>query len=574
MVKREGRYREISWREMESSVRKLALGLSALGVEKGDRVAILSENRPEWPVSDLAVLSEGAVTVPVYPTSTSRQIAYVLDDSEAKVLIVSTAEQLRKIREVESTLSVQPKVVVMDPVEDPGAIPLDRLLRQGAELAAGDPGLYERHAARTVDSDTATVIYTSGTTGEPKGVLLSHENILFNCKASECVVPIEEGDLCLSFLPLSHVFERTVGQFFMLFHGVTIAYAESIDSVADNLAEVRPTLVVSVPRLYEKMYARVLEKVRRSPRIRQKIFAWGIETGKQLTPYRLKREQGPFWLRMEFALADRLVFHKIKERLGGRLRYFISGGAPLSRKIAEFFYAAGVTILEGYGLTETSPVITANRHDKIRFGTIGPALPGVEVKIAEDGEILTRSPSVMKGYFKNETATRESIDPEGWFHTGDIGEIDEEGFVRITDRKKDLIVTSGGKNIAPQYIESLLLSDDYFSQVMVYGDRRKYLTALVVPAFETLSKYFREKGVTFSSRQEMLHDPRTYDFLMSRVIRKQRTMARFEQLKKIALLDHEWTQEAGELTPTLKIRRKVITKRYFDLLDALYENEF
>ncbi|NOY52353.1 MAG: long-chain fatty acid--CoA ligase [Deltaproteobacteria bacterium] len=574
MYKADGAYREITFRQFEEQVRNFALALWDLGVRRGDRVAILSENRPEWAVSDLAILSEGAITIPVYQTNSPKEVGYILNDAEAKVVIVSTKEQLEKIDSIRSDLPSLERIIMMDPVDEKDVDFFDALLKSGRERSGAEPGLFGEHLRRTVSSDVATIIYTSGTTGEPKGVMLTHENILFNVQASESVVPVTEEDRCLSFLPLSHVFERTVGQFFMIFHGIAIAYAESIDTVAENMMEVRPTIVVSVPRLYEKMYARVMEKVNAAPSPRRKIFSWGIETGRKLTPYRLQGKKGPLGLRLQYGLADRLVFHKIRERIGGKLRYFICGGAPLSREIAEFFYAAGVTILEGYGLTETSPVITANRHDMIRFGTIGPALPGVEVAIMDDGEILTRSPSVMKGYFKNETATKEVIDPDGWFHTGDVGQIDEDGFVRITDRKKDMIVTSGGKNVAPQYLENLLTSDKYISQVMVYGDKRKYLTALVIPDFGALSEVLKGEGLTFADDAELSVAPRARSFLFSRIREKLRDLARFEQIKKIALLDHELTREAGELTPTLKIRRKEVTRKYFDLLDALYEKEF
>ncbi len=566
-----GVYRDISWRAFADAVRDVALGLSKLGVVRGDRVAILSENRPEWAISDLAILSEGAITVPIYQTNTARQVAYILNNAEAKAVIVSTAEQLQKITEAGSDLTSLEKVVVMDPVSEGDVIPFDLLRQMGKELHEQQPELFQQHVARAVTSDTATIIYTSGTTGDPKGVMLTHGNILFNCDAAGPAVPVSHKDTCLSFLPLSHVFERTVGQFFMIFNGITIAYAESVDTVAENMGEVRPTVMISVPRLYEKMHARVLEKVKDSPAIRQRIFFWGIGIGQKLTPYRLAGKRGPLLLQLGYAVADHLVFSKIKERLGGRLRYFISGGAPLSQEIAEFFYAAGVTIVEGYGLTETSPVITANRHDRIKFGAIGLPLDGVEVKIAEDGEILTRSPSVMKGYFRNEQATRDMIDDAGWLHTGDVGVMDEDGFVTITDRKKDIIVTSGGKNVSPQNIENLLTMDPYISQVVVYGDRRKYLTALVVPDFEKLTQEMKAQGLQAASDKELVEDPRTYAFMMSRVETLQKDLARFEKIKRIALLDQELTQENGEITPTMKVRRKTITAKYGALLEKLYE---
>lgn len=574
LVKKKGAYEPISWKVFGRSVRYISLGLSALGIKQGERVALLSENRPEWAISDLAILSAGAVTVPIYHTNTPREVAHIVSNSESRVLILSTREQLGKIEEVREELPSLSIIVVMDPMEEPGTLAFESLWNKGRERDAAEPDLYALGAARTTSADPATIIYTSGTTGDPKGVILSHENILFNCDAADSVVPVSEEDLCLSFLPLSHVFERTVGQFFMIFHGVTIAYAEGIEQVAENMVEVRPTLMIAVPRLFEKMYARVLEKVHQSPWIRQKIFFWGIGTGRKLSPYRLAGDLGPRILRLGYAIADRLVFHKVKDRLGGRLRYFVSGGAPLSREIAEFFYAAGVTIIEGYGLTETSPVISANRHGGIKFGTIGPALPGIEVRIAEDGEILTRSPSVMKGYFRNDAATREIIDPEGWLHTGDVGVMDEDGFITITDRKKDILVTSGGKNVAPQNIENLLVTDKYIHQVMVYGDKRKYVTALVVAECDALGEYWKRQGVTFSAPEEMVRDPRVHDFLMDRIRDLSRNLARYEQIKKIVLLDRPFTQEEGLITPTMKIRRKMIIQKYFDRLDALYEKEF
>lgn len=574
MTKVMGSYQTITWREFGESVCHFALGLSTLGVKKGDRVALLSENRPAWAISDLAILSEGAITVPIYPTSTPKQIAYILNNSECRVVIISTGEQLLKIRDVKDDLLYLEKIVVMDKVEDKEVLQFEDVLKRGKQLSISQPGLYEEHAQRAVTKDTATIIYTSGTTGDPKGVMLSHGNILFNCDAADCVVPVTDEDICLSFLPLSHVFERTVGQFFMIFRGVTIAYAEGIDMVAENMGEVRPTLMISVPRLFEKMNARVLEKVHQSPKVRQKIFFWGIRVGRRLAPYRLRNEKGPLLLRIRYAIADHLVFQKIRDRLGGRLRYFVSGGAPLSREVGEFFYAAGVAIIEGYGLTESSPVISANRHDQIRFGSIGKPLPGVEVRIAKDGEILTRSPSVMQGYYKNQEATREVIDKDGWLYTGDVGVMDEQGFITITDRKKDIIVTSGGKNVSPQNIENLLISDKFISQVMVYGDKRKYLTALVVPDFKALSDYWAAGGVTLQDPHEMIRDPRVDEFLLERIHEKMKDMSGFEQLKKIALLDREFSLENGELTPTMKLRRKNITQKYFSLLDQMYEKEF
>ena len=424
--------------------------------------------------------------------------------------------------------------------------------------------------AQVRPDDLATIIYTSGTTGDPKGVMLTHSNIVFDVKASTAAFAgLDHHDVALSFLPLCHIFER-MAEYLMLHHGVTIAYAEGVEQVVANLAEVRPTLMCSVPRFYEKVHVRVREKVAKDPPYRQRLFAWALRVGGEAFQHRVNRTSPGPALRLKHALADRLVFQKIRARVGGRIRIFISGGAPLAKEVAEFFGAAGLLILEGYGLSETSPVIAVNTPDAIRPGTVGRPIPGVEVKIAPDGEILTRGPHVMKGYFRKPEATAAAIDDEGWFHTGDIGHLDADGFLVITDRKKDLIVTSGGKKVAPQPIENRLKTNPFIAEVVIVGNRRNFPAALVVPNFEALEGWARQHGVAFADREDLIRRPEVVALYERLVQEMTPDLAQFEKIKKIALLPREFSLEAGELTPTLKVRRSVVEEKYKDVIDRLY----
>ncbi len=569
--KKDGAWRAISSDEFKAAVEELSMGLRTLGVEKDDKVAILSENRPEWAFADLATLCAGAADSPVYATLTPAQVLYILNDSQSKVCFVSSAFQAGKVGEVRSQLKTVRHVIRMDDAPIEGTTSLAELRARGREALTRDKDAVRKRAAEVRAEDLATLIYTSGTTGDPKGVMLTHSNLVSNVLDSGKVFhQLGPDDVCLSFLPLCHSFERTAGHNFMLYAGATIAYAESVEKVPENMREVRPTLMISVPRLYEKMYARVNEKVAHDPPLRQKIFRWGLSVGREVFRHKGERTEPGLFLKLEHRIADALVFSKIKERTGGRLRLFVSGGAPLGREIAEFFGAAGLIICEGYGLTETSPVITATRPDWVKPGTVGLPLEGIEVRIAEDGEILTRGPHVMKGYFNKPEATAEAIDKEGWFHTGDIGVLDKDGFLVITDRKKDILVTSGGKNIAPQPIETRLKTSNFFTDVVMIGNKRNFPAALVVPNFETLEKWAREKGLAARSREELVSKPEVlaqYQKLMADLLPD---LAQFERIKKIALLTREFTLEAGELTPTLKVKRRVVEEKYKGLIDQMY----
>jgi long-chain acyl-CoA synthetase len=534
-------------------------------------VALLSENRPEWAFSDLAILSIGAVNVPIYATNTPRQAEYIINDSSARILVVSNQSQLDKILEVQANCPTLEMIVVIDDVgktDYPIVSAFGDICEAGA--ASGNEALLEERMAAVEPTDLASIIYTSGTTGDPKGVMLIHDNFLSNCRSVKQILPISDDDLCLSFLPLSHSFERMAGYYAPIFCGATIAYAENIDSVRDNLQEIRPTFMASVPRIYEKFHASVLENVRTASPVKQKIFEWSFSVGRETSKFRIDKKEAPVSLKLKYNIADALVFQKIKENVGGRLKYFISGGAPLAQEINEFFHALGIMILEGYGLTETSPVLTTNTPDDFKFGTVGKAVPTVEIKIAEDGEILAKGPNIMIGYFNKPEDTAQALDADGYFYTGDIGEIDADGFLKITDRKKDIIVTAGGKNIAPQNIENLLKSDPLISNAMVHGDRRKYLSALITVEEEKIRTIAKELGVEGDAFPDILKDERIIGLIGEKIEAVNSQLARYETIKKWVVMDKDFSLEGGELTPTLKVKRKVVTEKFMDILDSFY----
>ena len=570
-----GAWRSLTHQELAQRVQRAGLALKRLGVRRGDRVAILSENRPGWLVADFACLAVGASDVPLYPTLPARQLDYILKDSGAVAIFVSTAPQLAKIAELRGELPALKHVITMDPdARGPGVIGLAELYAMGAEAeAAGEGANFKAEALSAKPDAAATIIYTSGTTGDPKGVVLSHDNIFSNVMAVLEVFRIGPTDSTLSFLPLSHIFERMAGHYTMFYAGATIHYAESVDTVPANLMEVSPTIVTSVPRLYEKMYARVLENALAGGPVKKRIFFWAKDVGERWADHTLAGERPPTLLGWQYALAHRLVFSKLKTRTGGQLRFFVSGGAPLPADIAKFFYSAGLPILEGYGLTETSPVICANLLDHVRIGTVGPPIPGVEVKIAPDGEILTRGRHVMKGYFNQPEATHEALDADGWFHTGDIGELDAEGCLKITDRKKDLIVTAGGKNVAPQPIEQMVKHNKYIANAVMLGDRRKFCIMLVVPNFEQLERWAAYKRLAFVTHRGLLKLPEVHAKMEREVGKMLTELAKYETPKKILLLEHDFSIENGDLTPTLKVRRRIVEKKYQRQIDALYADD-
>ncbi len=568
-----GTWHDLTHQELAHRVRHAAFGLYECGIRPGDRVAIYAGNRPEWAIADYACLTARCPDVAIYPTLPAHQIEYLLKDSGAVAIFVGGPEQYRELEQVRDNLPQLKTVVTFEAGGESGeAIPFQQLLRLGAAAEAKYPS-YREDALAVAPEELATLIYTSGTTGEPKGVMLTHGNFCANVTAALQVLSIGPRDSCLSFLPLSHSFERMAGHYTMLHAGATINYAESWERVAENLREVRPTVVLSVPRLYEKIYARVLEQALAAGTVKRRIFFWARRVGAAYADLRLAGRSVPFKLAAAYALADRLVFRKLRARTGGRIRFLVSGGAPLAPEIARFFYAAGLPILEGYGLTETSPVVAVNGLAALKLGTVGRPLPGVEVKIAEDGEILVRGPNVMRGYYGKPQATAEALDAAGWLHTGDIGELDAEGFLRITDRKKDLIVTAGGKKIAPQPLENLVRSNPLFKNAVLLGDKRKFPILLVVPDLEVLKAWAASRGLPTADTEAFLKQPDVIAKVEREAMLPLRDLASFEMPKKVLIVKDDFTVERGELTPTLKVKRAVVERHYQALIDAAYREE-
>ncbi|HEY3356009.1 MAG TPA: long-chain fatty acid--CoA ligase [Polyangia bacterium] len=572
--KSDGRWRSITYRAWEERVRSLAAALAAW-VGKGDRVAILAENRPEWTYADLATIALGGVSAAIYPTDHPRDIAYVINDAGARTVFVSTAAQLERVRRLrdDGALPGLERVIVFDdvPREDSRVLPLADVLDRGRLL---DGRVVEQRAAGASVHDLALLIYTSGTTGDRKGVMLSHANIVGNIDASLQHMGEQyfHHGLMLSFLPLSHSLERVAGYYLALRVGTRIAYAESIEKLPENLLEVRPTILMSVPRVYEKLYTKVQAAAHSSP-VRQALFAWALAVGKERVARELEHAAPSRWLELKHRVADRLVFAKLRARLGGELRFAVTGGAPLRREIAEFLRAAGLMVVEGYGLTETSPVLTVNGPDNLRFGSVGRPIPGVEIRIApepgseRDGEVMARGPNVMLGYFNRERDTRDVIEPDGWFHTGDIGYLDADGYLFITDRKKELIKTSGGKYVAPAAIEGRLNAQSLIEQSCVIGDQRKYCVALIVPRFEVLQQ---ELGRPLpQDRSRLDEDPEIRALFDHAIEAVNADLGHVEQIKRYALLPREFSHETGELTPTQKMKRRVIERHYKELIDSL-----
>ena len=557
---RDGRsWRELTVKDFEKAVRELAQRLLAWGIRPGDRIALFSENRPEWHIVDFACQLVGAVDVPLYATLPASHVRYILQDSGARMLFVSGKERAQVALEAASGLSV--KVVGIDPNLAPGLPCLRDLPLPGKRKQQELPVVGEE--------DLATLIYTSGTTGEPKGVMLTHRNLISQVLAVRPLFPITDKDVSMSFLPLAHSYERTVDYVFLQC-GVQINYVESIEKVPMQLTEIRPTIMVSVPRLYERSYIKILSKIQQEGGAKRRLFTWALAVGRKVKEAEWRGQKASVFARGQYAVAKARIFSKVLERLGGRLRFTVSGGAPLSREVAEFFDIVGLPILQGYGLTESSPVISVNLLEANRIGSAGRPLPGVEVRIAEDGEILARGPNIMKGYWNKPEATAEAIDKEGYLHTGDVGYIDADGFLFITDRKKDIIVTSGGKNVAPQPIEGKLGATAYIAQAVVIGDRYPYLTALIVPNFENLETYFGEKGIKGLSKEEMAQHPDTEKLVAEAVKKVNAELASHERIRRFALLSREFSLEEGELTPTMKVRRRVVAERYHDLIEGMY----
>ncbi|HET9926472.1 MAG TPA: long-chain fatty acid--CoA ligase [Methylomirabilota bacterium] len=567
-----GVWRTRTWREVGEAVRELATGLLALGRQKEDAVAILSASRPEWVQADFAVFSAGCRTIPIYPTYPPDLIQYIVNDAGVKTLFVEDPAQLAKVLEVQGKMDGLEQIVVIQGYQgEPSSqiMTWDGLRRLGHDNVERLKSDLAGRVAQVASTDIATIVYTSGTTGPPKGVVQTHGNHMGTLDSAARMAGIEGGDTHLLFLPLAHSFAR-LESFIGVHRGLTTAFAENIDKLRDNLPEVKPHFICSVPRVFEKVYAGVIAKAEAGSPLKKKIFHWAVKVGREVSKLQQAKRPVPAGLAFKHRIAHKLVFSKLHEALGGRLRFAVSGGAPLSKEIAEFFHAAGILILEGYGLTETCPSLTFNRLDNFRFGSVGQAQPGIEIKIAADGEILGRGPNIAQGYFKKPEATAEVFLPDGWFATGDIGRLDGDGFLYITDRKKDLIVTAGGMNIAPQNIENLLKGDPFISQAMVHGDKRPYPVALLTLNPEELAKFAKEQGILDTDPASLAKHPKVVERVSRIVEERNGELQSYAKVKKFSILPADFTVENGLLTPTLKVKRKIITEKHRELLDSLY----
>jgi long-chain acyl-CoA synthetase len=568
--KRDGRWISISSEEMLGRVRRIASGLYSLGVRRGDRVAILSESRPEWTLTDAACLFAGAIDVPIYPTLTTSQVRYILKDSGARILIVQNEEKFFQVSEAISKCEAIEQIVFFDkPSGGTPGISLAELETRGQALEQAEPDLIANIAHQIKPDELATIIYTSGTTGEPKGVMLTHANLVSNLIDSSSHLSFAHEDSALSVLPLSHVLER-MAMYMYLYHGMATYFGESLDTIGPNLREAKPTIFVGVPRIFEKIFARVKEKTAEKGRLNAGILTWAVAVAKQHARLSTRHQNIPATLKLKRKIADKLIFSKLRNALGGRIRLLVSGGAALPEELSLLYIGAGLPIVQGYGLTETSPVITAGIADDNRVGTVGKPIRNVEIRIAADGEIETRGPNVMRGYYNKPADTAAVFTEDGWFKTGDIGTIDEEDFLRITDRKKELFKTSGGKYIAPQPIEQLIKGSSFVNQVVLIGNGRKFPAALIVPDWERVESYVQLKGIKAKNHAELCTHPRVIDLFERQIAGLTTDLAQYERVKKVALLENELTIEGGELTPTLKVKRRVVDEKYHDLIDALY----
>ncbi len=566
----DGVWRDISHQDLARRVKLTAIGIRDLGIKPGEKIAILATNGPDWTVADFGCLMAGCPNVAVYPTLPAEQVEYIVAHSESVAIFVDDREQYDKIAATRNDLPNLRHVILFSGEADTqGDLSLSDLMKKG-QAAEGQYPNYESEALKADENDLATLIYTSGTTGRPKGVMLTHKNICSNIVAAVKMISVGPNESTLSFLPVCHSLERTAGHYLMFHRGVTINYAETIETVARDLIDVAPTVVIAVPRVYEKIFAKVLDQALSGGALKRRIFHWARATAEAWADLALANLPVPTMLAAKKKIADRLVFSKLVARTGGRIKFFVSGAAPLSPEIAKFFFSAGLKIAEGYGLTETSPVVAVNPADAIRLGTVGPPIADIEVTIADDGEILVRGPNVMMGYFKDAEATAEAIDDDGWFHTGDIGNFDEKGYLMITDRKKDLIVTAGGKNIAPQPIENRIKLNKFISNVVMLGDKRRFPILLVVPEVENVKIWAGERNMDGLSDAELINHPDTVAKLEREVMLQLRGLASYETPKKVLVTGEDFTIESGELTPTMKVKRKVVEANYSERIEAAY----
>ncbi len=567
-------WRNVTYGEVGKTASEIAYGLFELGIQAGDRVSVLAENSLDWIFADLGILSAGGVTVTIYPSNLPHEVEYIVSNSGSRYIVISNEDQYKKLADRAETMSCLEKIVSLEDV--PGAaddvISLAGLRELGVKRMEKSADELTKRIGEIKPEDLCTMVYTSGTTGPPKGAMITHGNILSVYYMLDKVLALDpDTDVSLSILPYAHVYERIGGLFTGIFAGITIAICEGLDKITANVAEIRPTLILGAPRLYEKMYAAILKNIESQSPLKKKIFEWAMSVGREVGPYKLAEKPLPAVLGVKYKLADKLVFDTIKQKFGGRIRFFVSAAAPISKDIIEFFHALDILIIEGWGMTETSAPSTVNRPGEIKFGTVGKALPGVEVVIADDGEVMVKGPNVFGGYFSKDGAIRDEFREDGFFHTGDIGKIDEDGYLSITDRKKDIIITAGGKNIAPQNVENLLKTDLYISEALVFGDRKKFLSAIITLDEEAVQEWAAKEGVSFKDFAELSQKPETYRLVEGRLAILNKSLPKHETIKRFRLLDRQFLQDKGEITPTMKLKRKVLYDKFKNVFEEFYE---
>jgi long-chain acyl-CoA synthetase len=573
VYKKNNTWISLNGQDVKITVEDISFGLRSLGIDKKSNISILSNNSPKWAMCDYGIICSSMTTVTIYPTLITNQIEFIIKNSNSELIFVENQEQLLKVKEVFNQCDDLKYIVVMDDScknETDYIINFVTLLDKGKAFTQNCDYNFEEMVNSIDENDVLTIIYTSGTTGVPKGVVLTHKNLLSNVDATLKVADFTSDETFLSFLPLSHVLERMGGHYTAFSVGATIYYAENMETIADNMVECKPSIVVCVPRVFEKIHTKFIEGVKSAPKIRQKLFYWALNTGKKYTELILNKENPSICLKIQHTIANKLIYKKVKARFGGNIKFFVSGGAPLSKELAEFFAAVDITILEGYGLTETSPVLTVNSPTALKFGYVGKPLFNVKIKIASDGEILAKGPNIMTGYYKNEDATKEVFDSEGWFKTGDIGYLDDDNFLKITDRKKSLIVTSAGKNIAPAPIEIKLTSSLYIEQVHIIGDRRNYLTAIIVPNIDSIKSYLSKININISDINSIIGNEEVVSLFTKEIDSAMVDFARFEKVKKFTLIAEPFSIEKGEMTPKMSIVRKVVENNYSEIINGMY----
>jgi long-chain acyl-CoA synthetase len=577
--KLKGKWESATWNEYYERARSIGLGLYSLGIRKGQMVSILSDNRLEWIFTDMGTLGIGAVAIPIYITLTAEEIRYILDNSDTRVIVLEDRNQLSKVLEIFDQCKKLEKIVVMEKGDKPAAndsvISFNELMEMGTARGEEDPELFEKLSKDVGEEDLATIVYTSGTTGVPKGAMISHGNIMWVVRALHRVEPhyATSEDSTVPFLPLSHVFERIAGHFYGMYNGITSSYAGSIETLLEDFAERRPTMILAVPRVCEKVYQRIMAQVQEQSALKQKIFYWGQKVGGKISILREQKKRIPFWLKLKFKIAYSIIFKKLQQRLGGRVTWMTASGGPTAEEIIRFFNAAGITVIQGYGMTECTAPATMQSLDDYRIGTAGKPLPGMDIKIADDGEILLKGGNVIKGYWKMPDETKESFTSDGYLMSGDIGIFDDDGNLLITDRKKDLIITSGGKNVAPQKIENLFKADPLFTQFIVIGESKKYLSGICNINLEEAERLANEAGLSFNKPEDLLENEDFIKIIQEHVDDRNKHLAQYETIKKWKIVKTEFSQEGGELTPSLKVKRKVVQEKYRELIAALYDRE-